>query len=186
MPTDGSISIASSNAIVEEVVRRIDIPETVDANKVKGTLVGPDCKINERMQAKFQVTISILGLDDAISSSAVESFSKLGPISYKVGDKCIMIQGSERKVHDAAKVVIHMLVNKCYDGNDKNALTRELRVVRQVRKKAELSPRSESARADLPSPTKKRKAGPAAAEGDAGSLAAAEKDPVERGWSPPI
>ena len=162
MPTDGSISVASSNAIAEEVVRRIDIPETVDANKIKGALVGPGGKINGRMQTKFGVIISILGLDDAVSSSVVDSFSKLGPISFTAGDKCIMIQGSERKVHDAAKVVIHMLVNKCYDGNDKNALTRELRVVRQVRKKAELSPRSESARADLPSPTKKLKTGPAA------------------------
>ena len=187
MPTDGSISVASSNAIVDEIVRRIDVPDTIDASKVKGALVGPDCKINKRMQTKFRVSISILGLDDAVTSSVVESFSKLGPISYKVGDKCIMIQGSERRVHDAAKVVIHMLVNKCYDGKEKDTLMRKLRVVRQVRKKAEPSPPRASARPDLPSPTKKIKTGPTVAEGDAASLAiAAVKDPVERGWSPPI
>ena len=186
MPTDGSISVASSSAIAEDVVRRIDIPDTVDASKVEGALIGPDNKINRRMQTKFGVIISILGLDDAMSSSAVESFSKLGPISYKVGDKCIMIQGSERKVHDAAKVVIHMLVNKCYDGNDKDTLMRKLRVVRQVRKKVEPSPSRASARSNLASPMKKLKTGPAVAEGDAAPLAAATKDPVERGWSPPI
>ena len=129
MPTDGSIRVASSNAIAEEVVRRIDILDTVDVSKVKGALVGSDNKINQRMQTKFGVIISILGLDDAVTSSVVGSFSKLGPISYKVGDKCIMIQGSERKVHDAAKVVIHMLVNKCYDGKEKDTLMRKLRVV---------------------------------------------------------
>ena len=156
-PTDGSISIASNDAISEEVVRRIDIPETVDANKIKGAIVGQHFKINQRMQSKFHVTISILGLDDVIGSPpdgviSVEPFSKLGPISFKAGDKCIMIQGSERKVHDAAKVLIHMLLNKCYGGDDKNGLMREMRKVRQVRKKAE-SPRAMSK--SLPSPTKR-------------------------------
>ena len=173
MPTDSSISVASKDAISEEVVRRINIADSVDASKVKEVLIGPDFKVKQRMQAKFHVTISILGLEDVIGPPpdgviALEPFTKLGPIAFKAGDKCVMIRGSNRKVHDAAKVVIHMLANKCYDGDDKDALTRELRVVRQVRKKAE-SLRETSA--SLPPPTKKVKTGPS--EG------------LDARWSPP-
>jgi len=188
MPTDSSISVASKDATSEEVVRRINIPESVDVNKIKGALVGPEYKINQRMQAKFRVTISILGLEDVIGPPpdgviAVEPFTKLGPIAFKAGDKCVMIRGSNRKVHDAAKVVIHMLANKCYDGDDKDALTRELRVVRQVRKKAE-SPRAMSE--SLPPPTKKVKTGPTEGLDAAKSIPIGAATSPKREWSPPI
>jgi len=181
----GSASINSNDAISEEVVRRIDIPDSVDTNKIQGALVGPDFKIKQRMQAKFHVTIAILGLGDTISDAGDPTviFSKLGPIAFKAGDKCIMIQGSERKVHDAAKVVIHVLANKCYDGDNKDALVRELRVVRKVRKKIE-SPRALSE--SLPSPTKRVKTGPTEGFDAAESGPTGAATPPHRGWSPPI
>jgi len=181
----GSASINSNDAISEEVVRRIDIPDSVDTNKIQGALVGPDFKIKQRMQAKFHVTITILGLGDTISDVGDPTviFSKLGPIAFKAGDRCIMIQGSERKVHDAAKIVIHMLANKCYDGDNKDALVRELRVVRRVRKKTE-SPRALSE--SLPSPTKRVKTGPTEGFDAAKSGPTGAATPPQRGWSPPI
>ena len=108
------------------------------------TLVGPDYKIKQKMQAKLNVSIFILGLDDILGpppagANAMEILGKVGHLSPKAGDKCIMIRGSERKVHDASKVIIHILVERCYEGKDKDTLKRSLRVVRQVRKKAKPS-----------------------------------------------
>jgi len=186
----------------EEVVRRIDIPDKLDANKIKDTLVGPDFKINHRMQTKFNVSIYMLGLDGVIGSPpdgviTMEPFSKLGPISFKAEDKCMMIQGSERKVHDAAKVLIHMLVNKCYSGDDKDGLMRELRKVRQVRKKAESPIKHKAAKGPIASaaasPSGASEERPAKRPATNATIQSLRKDTghsyefggtVQRGWSP--
>ena len=96
------------------------------------------------MQDKLGVAIYVLGLGipDATSNHDLEQFANLGVgVSPKDGDKCVMICGEKRKVHEASKVVIHILVDKCYTGgcdSKKDNLRKELRIVRQVRKKVEL------------------------------------------------
>jgi len=132
---------------VGDVVRRIDIADGLDSRMVQNALIGPDRKIHQKMQAKLGAAIHVLGIGgdstpDA-STSYLESFAKLGDLSPKTGDRCVMICGDKRKVHEASKVVIHILVDKCYtggdDNNEKEELKKELRIVRQVRKKEGLS-----------------------------------------------
>ena len=105
------------------------------------TLIGSDHKINHKMQNKLGVAIHVLGvgveaIPEASSDRHLEEFAKLGGgLSPKVGDKCVMMCGEKRKVHEASKVVIHILVNKCYTGgcdSEKGNLREELRIVRQV------------------------------------------------------
>lgn len=96
------------------------------------------------MQDKLGVAIHVLGLGlpDTASNHDLEQFAELGDgMSPKDGDKCVMICGEKCKAHEASKVVIHILVDKCYTegcDSEKENLRKELRIVRQVRKKVEL------------------------------------------------
>ena len=165
------------------------------------------------MQSKLDVSIFVLGLDDILDSppsnntsdfiKPIDLLGKVGYITPKPGEKCVVIRGDDRKVHGASKVLIHTLVERCYDGEGREAIQKELRKsIRQVRKKKSSSPFKSSKRpidssavavsASRPCnvPPSKKKATTEAVEALAGAAGAALSQPTEvlgpihRGFSP--
>mmetsp|Transcript_35297 Transcript_35297/g.77312 ORF Transcript_35297/g.77312 Transcript_35297/m.77312 type:complete len:1272 (-) Transcript_35297:2361-6176(-) len=136
MDTKESSSLSSCPE--SNTVRRIDIPDSIDFEEVKRHLLGPDRSINKKMVANFRVDIHLIGRDmpPPRDAGAVQIFGDLFPLPLAGGSykPCVLVRGHTKRIESAIKVIVHILTEKVYNGEEKEAFKQKLLGLEDKRK----------------------------------------------------
>lgn len=93
-------------------------------------LVGPNRSINEKMVKNLRVGVHVVGRDmpPPRDADAVRTFGDLLPQPALGGGywACVLISGPSKRVDSAVKVIAHILSEKAYIGDDKEAFKQKL------------------------------------------------------------
>ena len=95
------------------VTQRLVIPSEIEIDAIKKYLYGNGGSIATKMSEKLGISISVVGPglgEEKDSPSGVRQ------------SPCVVLNGSLNRVSRASKVIEHILVEKCYNGNNKSAL----------------------------------------------------------------
>mmetsp|Transcript_27139 Transcript_27139/g.78309 ORF Transcript_27139/g.78309 Transcript_27139/m.78309 type:complete len:667 (+) Transcript_27139:227-2227(+) len=129
----GSTATSESSATV---TWRLDIPSEIGFDAVREHLHGEDGAVASKMSQKLGINIFVMGpdlvrpADLMLGQHLQDLLSADTPNDSR--SPCILLIGPSDRLAKATKVIEHILVQKAYSGDDKEAMKRMLRFVAAI------------------------------------------------------